>query len=131
MDALASYANTLGVFVTSETVNSPWVLETGAAAVVRAVARDVRRYAALISEDAPGQRVLPVGVNSADVSGLQRCQLDYYTATLPEDEGGDDDGVIDFYGVSGSSFVGKRARALGNRELTFFGLSSQYIVQLL
>lgn len=107
MDALASYANTLGVFVTSETVNSPWVLETGAAAVVRAVARDVRRYAALISEDAPGQRVLPVGVNSADVSGLQRCQLDYYTAALSEDEGGDDDGVIDFYGVSGSSFVGK------------------------
>ena len=135
MDVLAGYANTLGVFVTNETVNSAQALGAGAAAVVRAAARDVRKYAALIaaaSEDALGRRVLPVGVNSADVSILQRSQFDYYTAALSEDEGGDADGAIDFYAVSRSSFGRrKNPHVIRNRKLTFLGLSSQYTVQLI
>ena len=110
VDSLAGYANTLGVVVANETLTMPGSAKSGAAAVVRAAVRDVRRYVRLLataSEDEersdPGQnpsrkpRVLPIGVNCADVVDLQRPQFDYYTAALPEDE--DDYGPIDFFAV--------------------------------
>ena len=107
MDCLAGYANTLGVVVANETVNTHQAVKSGAPAVVRAVARDVRRYVRLLAatsevEESPSRkpRVLPVGVNSADVVSLQRPQFDYYMAALPGQEDDDDDGgPIDFFAV--------------------------------
>lgn len=90
VDCVAAYRNTLGVVVANEIINS--IPSTAAAPVIRALTRDVKRYMALAAE-LTGQRVLPVGVNSADVPILRRPQLDYFTA-------GDESETIDFYAVS-------------------------------
>ncbi|KAI1256564.1 hypothetical protein MGN70_001688 [Eutypa lata] len=89
VDCMAAYNNTLGVVVANEVINS--YPSTVAAPVVRAVARDVKRYMAVAAE-LSGQRVVPVGINSADVPGVIRSQFEYFSA-------GDEREAIDFFTV--------------------------------
>lgn len=98
---MAAYNNTLGVVVANEVINS--YPSTVAAPVVRAVARDVKRYMAVAAE-LSGQRVVPVGINSADVPGVIRSQFEYFSA-------GDEREAIDFFTVG---FILLRFLCFGN-----------------
>ncbi|RYP73189.1 hypothetical protein DL770_007818 [Monosporascus sp. CRB-9-2] len=89
IDCMAAYRNTLGAVVANEVINS--IPATVAAPVIRAVTRDVKRYMALAAEVA-GQRVLPVGISSADVRSILEPQFAYFSA------GGEEE-TIDIFAV--------------------------------
>jgi 1,3-beta-glucanosyltransferase GAS5 len=90
IDCMAEYRNTLGVIVADGIINSSQ--STAAAPVVKAVARDVKRYMSAAA-DATGQRRLPVGYSASTCRLVLKSSFDYLTAGEPEDS-------IDFFCVS-------------------------------
>ncbi|RYP64240.1 hypothetical protein DL771_008864 [Monosporascus sp. 5C6A] len=97
IDCMAAYRNTLGVIVANEVINS--VPATVAAPVIRAVTRDVKRYMALAAEVA-GQRVLPVGISSAQFMSILEPQFVYFSAGREEE-------TIDFFSFNCYSWAGE------------------------
>ncbi|KAI0010512.1 Glucanosyltransferase-domain-containing protein [Xylariaceae sp. FL0662B] len=105
VDCMAAYPNTLGLVAANEVINS--IPSTAAAPVVRAVVRDVKRYMGLAA--AWGQRVLPVGVSSADVRSLLKPQFDYFGA------GSDAEG-IDFYAFNSYCWCGESSMSMSGYD---------------
>jgi len=112
VDCLAAYPNTLGVIVANSVINR--AANTTGAAVIRAVARDVKRYMALAAE-LKGQRVLPVGLSSARVMSFFRDEFKYFT-------GGDPSEALDFFCFNEFSWVGNSSMEISgySRILEFF-----------
>ncbi|KAI1076462.1 glycolipid anchored surface protein [Whalleya microplaca] len=102
VDCMAAYPNTLGVLVANEVINS--IPSTAAAPVIRAVTRDVKKYMAVAAK-AAGQRILPVGVGSADVRSILKPQFDYFSA-------GRDEETIDFYAFNSYCWCGKSSMSM-------------------
>ncbi|KAI1637248.1 Glucanosyltransferase-domain-containing protein [Biscogniauxia mediterranea] len=108
-DALARYANTLGLVVASEATDT-----VAAAAVARALVRDVRRYMRILSaagEDSgeaakqeQQQRVLPLGVSASSVLSVLMPQFAYLSA---DGDGDGDGGAVDFFSFNCYSWCGK------------------------
>ena len=91
IDTMASYPNTMGVFVAYNLINRDTTLTC--APVIKAVVRDVKRYMRIRNQET-GQRMLPVGYSgSRDFDPQKDRALMAYLAV------GRSDGV-DFWGVS-------------------------------
>ena len=81
------YSNILGVIADSETIDSRQ--NTRAAPFIRALVRDLKRYMR-VQISINNQRILPVGVQAADMMTLALPQVMYMTAGSPEER-------VDFY----------------------------------
>ena len=87
VDLLAVYSNILGVIADSETIDS--LQNTRAAPCIRALVSDLKRYMR-VQVSINNQRILPVGVQAADMMTLAIPQVMYMTAGSPEER-------VDFY----------------------------------
>jgi hypothetical protein len=101
LDVMASYPNTLGLLASSEIVNNEATLS--ATPVIKATIRDLKKYMKLKNE-ITGQRVLPIGYDAA-TSGVRDQTILGYLA------GGDSEGSIDFWTVSGACEEWKMTKA--------------------
>ncbi|KAI0602358.1 Glucanosyltransferase-domain-containing protein [Biscogniauxia sp. FL1348] len=114
-DALARYANTLGLIVASEAINS--AQEARGAPVIRALVRDVRRYMGVLAtaeEDGATkqqQRVLPLGVSASSVMSVLMPQFAYLSA-----DGDGDGGEVDFFSFNCYSWCGKSSMAISGYD---------------
>lgn len=89
LDTLAQYPNVIGIIAASEVIHDRE--STLAAPIIRAVVRDLKAYSQL-KASLSGQRILPVGVQAADIMTTASSQLQYFTAGEPEAR-------VDFYCV--------------------------------
>lgn len=78
----SQYTNTLCLLAGTDVINKPE--NTGAAEVIRAVVRDVKRYMR-INFGINGFRVLPVGYSAADAPHLLLDSTEYFTAGIEEE----------------------------------------------
>ncbi|KAI1337593.1 glycolipid anchored surface protein [Xylariaceae sp. FL0016] len=108
LDTMAAYSNTLGIIVANEVINS--VPTTSAAPVIRAVARDAKRYMAMAAKTT-GQRVLPLGISTADTKSIQREQYEYFCSG-PEEQ------ALDFFSFNNYSWAGKSNFSWSGYEIT-------------
>lgn len=99
---MAAYPNTLGIIVANGVIND--VPSTNAASVIRAVARDVKKYMA-IAAGISGQRVLPLGVSASSVRHVLMPQFAYMT-------GGPQDDAIDFFSVGSLDIIRQHTQLL-------------------
>jgi hypothetical protein len=89
IDILTRYPNIVGVIAASQVIHERE--STLAAPVIRAVVRDLKAYIRL-KASLTGQRIIPVGVQAADVTTTALSQAQYFTA-------GDVKERVDFYCV--------------------------------
>lgn len=90
VNVMAQYPNTLGLLAGNSVINSPST--QGAAPVIKAVVRDLKRYMKMQNE-ANGQRIIPVGYTAATVDQLDTTVLNFLSL-------GDPASSIDFWTVS-------------------------------
>ncbi|KAG0634286.1 Glucanosyltransferase-domain-containing protein [Tuber brumale] len=92
IDVFSKYTNTLGFFAANEVINA--ANSTRAAAVVKAVIRDMKKYIAKHSD-----RPIPVGYSAADVAENRREMAHYLNC-------GSDDVRSDFFAFNDYSWCG-------------------------
>ncbi|PWW74066.1 Glycoside Hydrolase Family 72 protein [Tuber magnatum] len=92
IDVFSKYTNTLGFFAANEVINA--ANSTRAAAVVKALIRDMRKYIGKHSD-----RPIPVGYSAADVAENRREMADYLNC-------GSDDVRSDFFAFNDYSWCG-------------------------
>ncbi|CAZ80423.1 unnamed protein product [Tuber melanosporum] len=92
IDVFSKYTNTLGFFAANEVINA--ANSTRAAAVVKALIRDMRKYIAKHSD-----RPIPVGYSAADVAENRREMAHYLNC-------GSDDVRADFFAFNDYSWCG-------------------------
>jgi hypothetical protein len=89
VDVLAQYPNVIGAIAASQVIHERE--STLAAPVIRAVVRDLKAYIKL-KASLTGQRIIPVGVQAADITTTATPQVQYFAAGEPAER-------VDFYCV--------------------------------
>lgn len=92
VECMAAYPNTLGLALTKLMLVHRQTPPSESAPLMRAAARDVKRYMALASRVC-GQRVLPLGFCTEKKGGQTIDEFNYLTEGSPEER-------VDFFAVS-------------------------------
>ncbi|KAI1848576.1 hypothetical protein JX265_011570 [Neoarthrinium moseri] len=106
IDCISAYSNTLGAILANEVINS--VRNTNAAAIIRAVTRDVKKYMALAAE-VYNQRIIPVGISSSKILTVFQSEFDYLS-------GGDQKEALDFFSFNDYSWCGESSMMISGYD---------------